>query len=178
MADLTTIARPYAEAVYRVAADTGAEARWAAFLKAAAAVLERDDVREMLSRPSLPEAGIIDALAEAFGAKPADGELEFLRTLVENRRLTALPDIHRRFEELRAEAAGEVEALIRTALPLNAAQLDGLNTALEKRFGKKVVSRVEEDPALIGGVRVVVGDLNIDLSVRGQLQHMAAALKS
>lgn len=178
MADISTLARPYAEAAFRVASNDGALDQWSSFLGAASAVVADPVVRELVGRPSLPAASLLSAITSAFGSALGEKETNFLTVLVENKRLGALPEIATQFETLRAESAGEVEAAIYTAFPLTQEQEQSLTAALERKFSKKVIAHIEEDPSLIGGVRVVVGDLNIDLSVRAQLQHMTAALKS
>jgi F-type H+-transporting ATPase subunit delta len=102
----------------------------------------------------------------------------FVRMLIENHRLTTLPDIAMLYEELKHVHQGEVEAVISSAFPLDDAQRQTLVAGLEKRFARKVKATTEVDASLIGGARIVVGDVVIDGSVAGQLQKMSSALKS
>jgi F-type H+-transporting ATPase subunit delta len=106
---------------------------------------------------------------------PAQG-MNFLRTVVENGRLAALPEMARQFAEQASAVCGESEALIQSAFPVDAAEVAALLPALEKRFGCKLKAAVQVVPELIGGVRVTVGDEVLDTSVKARLAQMQAAL--
>jgi F-type H+-transporting ATPase subunit delta len=177
MAEVATIARPYAEAVFRLAESSGALAEWSRALAAIAPVAAHPDVQASIADPNLgaePLYGLLMALTKADLPKEAQ---HFVRLLIANDRLTLLPEIHRLYEELKHEREGIVEAKIASAFPLDDTQLKNLVAGLERRFKRQVQPQVAVDPQLIGGVRIAVGDEVIDGSVRGKLADMAAVLK-
>ena len=175
MAEAVTIARPYAEAVFALA-DKGRDlARWSRTLATMAAVSANPDVRRAVGDPNFSADQVYGLFAAASGDLAGE-EQNFLRVLIENDRLSALPEIAAIYEDLKNEREGVVEALITTAFPLDKSQLDALVQEIEARFKRKVQPQVSVDAALIGGVRMQVGDEVIDGSVRGRLAAMAAAL--
>jgi F-type H+-transporting ATPase subunit delta len=175
MAEAVTIARPYAEAVFALADKGGGLARWSRTLATMAAVAANPDVRRAVGDPNLSAEQVYGLFAAASGDLAGE-EQNFLRVLIENDRLSALPEIAETYEELKNEREGVVEALITTALPLDKSQLAALVEEIEARFKRKVQVQVNVDSGLIGGVRMQVGDEVIDGSVRGRLAAMAAAL--
>ena len=175
MAEAVTIARPYAEAVFALADKGGDLGRWSRTLAALAAVAENAEVRRTVGNPNLTADQVYGLFAAASGDLAGE-EQNFLRVLIENDRLAALPEIAAIYEELKNEREGVVEAVITSAFPLDKGQLDALVAEIEGRFKRKVQPQVKVDDALIGGVRMQVGDEVIDGSVRGRLAAMAAAL--
>jgi F-type H+-transporting ATPase subunit delta len=175
MAEAVTIARPYAEAVFALADKGGGLARWSRTLATMAAVAANPDVRRAVGDPNLSAEQVYGLFAAASGDLAGE-EQNLLRVLIENDRLSALPEIAETYEELKNEREGVVEALITTALPLDKSQLAALVEEIEARFKRKVQVQVNVDAGLIGGVRMQVGDEVIDGSVRGRLAAMAAAL--
>lgn len=177
MAEIATIARPYAEAAFRFAEGSGATAAWSAALEKLAAVAESPEIAQLLGNPRISAAQLSELLASLSG--DSDAHLrKLVSTLVENKRVEVLPSVYRQFEALRNEREGTVDAHIDSALPLDDSQLAGLVAELENRFKRKIRPQVSIDAALIGGARVRVGDEVIDGSVRGKLASMAAALKN
>jgi len=176
MAEIATLARPYAEAVFRLADAGSALAVWSGTLRNLAQVAAHPDMQECLAKYDLTGA----QLRELFlSLCPADISVEaknFVQLLIEYDRLTLLPEIFEQFETLKNEREGVVDAQITSAFPLEGAQLASLVTDLEKRFKRKINPQVSIDRELIGGVRVVIGDEVIDGSVRGKLNAMAAGL--
>lgn len=175
MAEAVTIARPYAEAVFRLADAGGALAKWSQTLAVMAQVAANPDVRAAIGNPNLDSGGLYGLVAGACGDLATDAQ-NLLRVLIDNDRLSLLPEIRDLFEELKNEREGVVDAVIATAYPLADGELSSLVADLEKRFRRKVNPRVSVDPELIGGVRVQVEDEVIDGSVRGKLAAMAAVL--
>jgi F-type H+-transporting ATPase subunit delta len=176
MAENVTIARPYAEAVFQLAKDKQALSHWSEMLQFAAAVASRPEVRELIGNPRVTTKQIGDFFIGVCGER-LDGEARnFILVLIENRRLTVLPEIHELYEELKEDQEGLVEAIITSAFPLSDEQVGQLSARLEAKYRRKVQARVVVDKALIGGVRIQVGDEVTDASVRGRLEQLAQTL--
>jgi len=175
MAEAATIARPYAEAVFALADAAAALGKWSQMLSVMAAVAANPEARAAAANPRLAPSQVYGLFAAACGDLTTEAQ-NFVRALIENGRLELLPEIRDRYEGLKNEREGVVDALITTAFPLEAGQLSALATGLEIRFKRKVKPQVNVDAGLIGGVRVQVGDEVIDGSVRGKLAAIAAAL--
>jgi F-type H+-transporting ATPase subunit delta len=174
MAELSTIARPYAEALFGAALDdkkTGL-AGWSELAGAMAQVAAQHDVREALSNPRLDDAQRVQIFADLLKGKLPPFARNFIELLVANDRLLLLPLIAEQFEALKNRHEGTAQADIVSAFELSAAQVKDLVAGLEKKFGLKLKARVAVDASLIGGVRVAVGDQVLDTSVRAQLARM------
>ena len=177
MAEPSTIARPYAEAVFKLADGQGKLADWSAALANLAAVAADERVRRAVGDPNLPAAKVA-GLFIAILAGRLSGEAENLvRVLAQNGRLDVLSEIRLQYEALRNEREGVIEAQVISAFELGEAQLADLVVRLEKKTGRKVKAKVSVDKELIGGVRVVLGDKVIDGSARAQLGALENALK-
>jgi len=178
MAELTTIARPYAEAAFRLARDENALPVWSEMLRFVGVVVAEPKVAAALDNPNL-SAGDKEALLLSLCGEHLNGEgRNFVRILVDADRVALLPQIRELFGMLKDEAEGVARARIDSAFPLSEAQLADLRAALEKRFGKKVEATVAVDPALIGGARITVGDTVIDGTVQAKLAAMAHQLRA
>jgi F-type H+-transporting ATPase subunit delta len=176
MAENVTIARPYAEAVFQLAKDRNALSQWSDMLQFAAAVASRPEVQALIGNPRVTPRQVGDFFI-AVGGERLNGEARnFVLVLNENRRLGLLPEIHELYEQLKEEQEGIVEAVITSAFPLSDEQLGRLSAKLEAKYRRKVQPKVVVDPALIGGVKIQVGDEVTDASLRGRLEHMAQTL--
>ena len=178
MAELTTIARPYAEAAFRIARDENALAAWSEKLRFAATLIGDPRVAAAMDNPKLTSGDKAALLLSLCGEKLDVLGRNFVRVLVEADRASLLPQISELFEALKNDVDGVAKARIDTALPLTDAQLGELTAALEKHFARKIEATVNVDPELIGGARITVGDTVIDASVAAQLQAMATQLHS
>jgi len=176
MAEPSTVARPYAEAAFRLADAGGALAKWSEMLAAAAQVASDARVRASIGDPNLSDAKVAGLFISILSLS-GEGE-NFVRVLAENGRLTLLPEIRAQFETLKNERESVVEAEISSAFELSQAQLADLVARLEKKTGRKVKARVRVDQSLIGGVKVALGDKVIDGSARAQLGALENALKA
>ncbi|MCC6610449.1 MAG: F0F1 ATP synthase subunit delta [Burkholderiales bacterium] len=176
MAEIATIARPYAEAVFKLAESGGQFDPWAALLGRLSQAIEHPDVRACIGNPNVSAAKLTDVLVSVMGAGVSAEAKNFVQLVVANRRLEAVGEIRALYEDMVNERKGVVDAEITSAFPLEDAQLEELVGSLERRFKRKVEPHVTVDQALIGGVAVKVGDEVIDGSVRGKLAAMSTAL--
>lgn len=177
MAELATIARPYAEAAFAAVRDTGVSPVQAAdALDQLAAVTSDPALREVVGSPKVSAQQLAELILGALPAAAPAALQNLVGMLSENRRLAALPQVAEQFRELKDAAEGRVEAVISSAFPIEGAALDDLVQALERKYGRKLHANVEIDPSLIGGVRVAVGDEVLDTSVRARLEQMKVAL--
>ena len=178
MAETATIARPYAEAVFALADKAGASAKWLAMLASMAHVAGNPEMQACISNPNVGEKALYDLVIALCKEDFPPEARNFVRVLIANGRLALLPEIHAQFAELKNEREGVLEAEIRSAFPLDNAQINGLVADISRRFKRRVQPRVTLDKDLIGGVHITVGDEVVDGSVRGKLADMATALKS
>jgi len=178
MAELTTIARPYAEAAFRIAQEADVLPAWSQMLRFLAEVAADPQMAAALDNPKLT-AGDKSALLLSVGGERLDAQgKSFVRVLVEADRVGVLPQIRTLFETLKNDADGVAHARIDSAFPLTDAQAAELKAALEKRFGRKIEATVNVDPALGGGARITVGDTVIDGTIEAQLAAMATQLRA
>lgn len=177
MAEISTIARPYAEAVFEFADRGGQLEQWSAMLDTLINVADHVEVRALLGNPNVSRGQLAELVLSLCGDALTPEARNLVHTLVDNARLPAAAQVKQQFEQLKHEREGMIEAEIGTAYALDDAQLASLVAGLEARFKRKIRPRVTVERELIGGVRVVVGDEVIDGSVRGRLAAMAAALK-
>ena len=177
MAELSTIARPYADALFETARGSGEGLdKWLAIVEELAALMKHPQVAEVVADPKLADDQVVGLLAGLVRQPlPAEG-LNFLRLLVTNQRLEVLPEVAVQFRQLKNQAEGVADCLIETAFPLADGQVNDLLAALAKRFGTKLRPTVQVNPQLIGGVRIAVGDQVLDNSVRARLNQMQTAL--
>jgi F-type H+-transporting ATPase subunit delta len=178
MAEASTIARPYAEAVFRLADSQGKLAEWSGVLANIAAVAADERIRAAVSDPNLPAAKVAGLFISVLSGKLSGDAENLVRVLAENGRLDVLAEMRTQYEALRNEREGVVEAEVYTAFDLEDAQLADLVARLEKNTGRKVKATVRLDKNLIAGVKVVLGDKVIDGSARAQLGALENALKA
>jgi F-type H+-transporting ATPase subunit delta len=179
MAELSTIARPYAEALFAAAradAAAGALDRWLAVLEEIAAVAAHPDVAQAVRDPKLTNEQIHALLAGLVKSPRPEAIDNFLKLVIDNDRIVALPEIARQFRRLKNEAEGAADCLIESAFPLTEQQINELLWGLARKFGLKLKPEVKVDPGLIGGVRVTVGDHVLDTTVKTRLAQMHATL--
>jgi len=178
VAEPSTVARPYAEAAFKLADAQGKLADWSAALGNLAAVSADARVRASIGDPNLSSAKVAGLFLSILSGKLSGEAENYVRVLAENGRLEVLPEIRAQFEALKNEREGVVEAEITSAFEMDSPQLADLVARLEKNTGRKVRAKVSVDKSLIGGVRVVIGDKVIDGSARAQLAALETALKA
>jgi F-type H+-transporting ATPase subunit delta len=172
MAELATIARPYAEALFKA----GAGAAEAEQVNALAAITADAQLRQFADNPKVSAQQVFDVICAVAKSPLAPKVAGFLRTLLDNNRLAALPEIASQFQALVNARSGVSDALIESAFPIDAGALPAVVASLEQRFKRKLKATVAVKPELIGGIRVVVGDEVLDTSVRARLEQMKTAL--
>jgi F-type H+-transporting ATPase subunit delta len=180
MAELSTIARPYAEALFASATEgkpaAGALDQWLAVVAEMAAVAGHPEVARVVGDPNLGATRVFELVRGLIRMPlPAGGE-NFLKLVVDNGRLAALPEVARQFRAMKNAAEGQADCLIESALPLSEAQVGDLLGSLSRKFGLKLIPEVKVDPDLIGGVRVSVGDHVLDDTIKTRLARMHTAL--
>ncbi|NPC59235.1 F0F1 ATP synthase subunit delta [Caenimonas soli] len=174
MAELATIARPYAEALFKSAkSDLNGTAQW---LEALAAVAGNSQLLQFADNPKVTHQQVFDVVSDVAKVQLPPAATNFLRAVIENGRLPALPEIAAQFRALKNAQSGSSDAVVYSAFPIAASSLGDVAGVLEKRFGRKLNLTVQEDPSLIGGIRVVVGDEVLDTSVKARLEQMKVAL--
>ena len=175
MAELATIGRPYAEALFKAVGSSDASAVLAQ-MQALAAVAGHADMLRFADNPKVTPEQVVSVITGAAKITLDAKVGNLLRTVIDNGRLPALPEIAAQFNALVKSRSGTSDAVIESAFPIDGAALADLVATLEKRFGRKLVARVEVNSSLIGGVRVVVGDEVLDTSVKARLDKMKLAL--
>ena len=185
MADNNTVARPYAQAVFEVAAEHNALDELSQSLGAGSELMSDGQVAAFLARPSLNDQQRLEFLQGLFASAAGEGSVfaggsqhgtNFLKLLLENGRVVALPEIAAQFEALKAAVENTVDAVVTAAAPLSAEQQKEIAASLRKRLGRDVRISTEIDENLIGGAVIRAGDVVIDGSLRARLDGLATAL--
>lgn len=178
MAELTTLARPYAKAAFATARGQDALAQWSHDLQLAALVVANPDMRRILGLPGISESEKAELLCDCFETSPSESVKNFFSLLSENRRLALLPEINTLFQGYRAEFDRTLDVNLSTPYELTDEQQHKLAEALSQKLERKVTIETSLDKTLIGGVVIRTGDMVIDASVRGRLNKLADSLGS
>lgn len=178
MAELTTIARPYAKAAFEYASDAQALPEWFGMLDFVAQAVSNNDVATIISNPALSAQQQGDALLKIVDGNVNDKMVNFIKLLARNQRLEALPAIKTRFEVLKADFDKAVDVNVISATSMTDEQLQRLTEKLTLKLGRKVNIETQVDSSLIGGLIIKAGDMVIDGSVRGKLDKLSETLKA
>ena len=176
MAELATLARPYAKAAFDIAKRSSQLDRWSRLLLIAASTSETPKVATLLASPEVGDQQKAFKLADLCGDEIDDLGRKFLNVLAENKRLTLLPEVHAQFEALKALDERSLDVHVASAFELSGAELDRIVASLKSRFDKEVTVTTEVDKSLIGGAVIRAGDTVIDGSVRGRLNRLGETL--
>lgn len=176
MADHSTIARPYAKAVFELAQEEDKLAHWGSLLQAVAAAVDDARVTELLHNPQVGSAAVGQMIVDALGDRLDLQGRNFIRLLAEYGRIDVLPEIAAGFASLRADAEKTIDVNVTSAAPLSEEHKTQLAASLQQRLGRVVRLHCDIDESLIGGAVVRAGDLVIDSSLRGRLQQLASSL--
>lgn len=179
MADINTIARPYAKAAFEVALDAGKLEKWQEMLSMLAVVASDKNMQPLLNNPNIPSDKLAELLIDVCGGKKVDeyGQ-NFLRLLAQNKRLKALPAIFLAFEEFKAEHEKSVTVTVKSVVELSGKQIKAITSKLETKLNRTIKLKTEVDSSLLGGMIIEANDMVIDGSVRGKLQELSHALQS
>lgn len=177
MSELSTLARPYAEAVFRLAQGENDLAGWSSRVALLAAIVSDPQLARLIADPSVSSDRIATLIIDVAGADLGERGANFVKVLSENGRLSLLPEIGVQVETLKANAEGVVEAMITSAQALTQTQVDELVAGLTAKFNRSVNVQTTVDAELIGGAVIAIGDQVIDGSVKGRLQRMSFALQ-
>jgi len=194
MAEISTIARPYAVAAFNLAKEKKALKEWSEMLGFLAQVAKDEHMFAFINDSKVSRSSS-ETFESLMNAKVSDEDREkallkiaakklnqygenLIKLLIEYKRINVLPEISQAFEVLKATDEGTLEAEIVVASKPSDKEVDTLVKSLEKKFNKKIDARVTIDEAILGGTKVIVGDTVIDASIREQLQNLAYALKA
>ncbi|BFM09833.1 F0F1 ATP synthase subunit delta [Halioxenophilus aromaticivorans] len=178
MAELTTLARPYAKAAFEYAKEQNALAQWASQLSVAAAVSQSEAVGKVLSSPVHTAAEKGNVFVQLCGDTLNPHGQNFVRNLAANKRLGLLPAITELFEEFKANLEKSVDVDVTSAFELPQETLNKLAAALQIKLGRDVTVQSSVDESLLGGVVIRAGDTVIDDSVKGRLAKLAEAMNA
>ncbi len=176
MAEVITLARPYAQALYSLAKETDTLDLWSEALGFLKSVANDATFQSTVNAPDIQVTDVEDLFLSICSDRVSKEVINFIQLFVRNGRLSVLDGVARQYESLKSEDEGVVSAVIQSAFDLDEAQVKAIADILSKKLDKKISPSVTTDPNLIGGVKVYVGDKVWDASVRGRLQHMAATL--
>ncbi len=178
MAEVSTIARPYAKAAFECAAQSKELTEWSSMLALASIISQTDKVKLLLDNPSQGHAAKADTFIELCGDALSGSAKNFIRVLAEHKRLSALAAIALDFETLKASLEQSVDVEVASAFELSDGQQEKLKSALRGRWKKNINLQSKVDPSLIGGVVIRAGDMVIDGSIRGKLSQLAESINS
>ncbi len=178
MAELITLARPYAKAAFEVALQNNALDSWSGMLSLSAAITADETIGELLNSPSLSSEQIADAFVGVCGDELDEKGNNFVHLLAENKRLVLLPEISTLFENLKANQEKSVDVEITTAFEISSEVSSKLAQALKDRLQREIKLATSVDQSLIGGAIIRAGDNVIDGSVRGKLSKLAESMNS
>lgn len=173
MQEKTTIARPYAQAVFETASEESKLSEWSEMLGLLDMVVSDAQMKAVLVNPKLDAAALCDFVQDVCGQGLSETGNNLVKVLADAGRLPFVPEISKLYEQLRAEAEGIVEVSVVSAYELAAEQQASISEMMAKRLGKKVEITSEVDDSLIGGVVIRTGDTVIDASVKGRLKALA-----
>ncbi len=173
-----TLARPYAEATAKLAAETQGWEPWAQRLALLDTLVGDAQIQALAANPGVESSRVAEVILAVCGQALGTEGANLVQLLAENRRLTLLPEIRAQFQALKAIQEGELTAHVTSAYELTAAQLAALVARLEDRYGRRIKATQSTDPELIGGVLIQVGDEVMDASVRGGLEQLSVTLQA
>jgi len=178
MAEISTIARPYAVAIFNLAKEEKTLSEWSDMLSLMSGIIKNEDINSFINDSKVLDTDREKLILNICGDKINASGQNLIKLLVEYKRLSILSEITLLFEELKDKDEGVIEAEIIMAEQPDKKMVAKLLESLEKKFNKKIEGKVVIDKSIIGGTKIIVGDTVIDASVRGQLDNLAYTLKA
>lgn len=178
MQDKTTIARPYAQAVFETASEESKLSEWSVMLGLLEAIVTDAQMKAVLTNPKLDAAALSDFMLGLCGDVLSETGSNLVKVLADAGRLLIIPELNKLYEQLRAEAEGVVDVTVTSAYELASEQQVSITEAMAKRLGRKVEITSDIDDSLIGGVVIRAGDSVIDASVKGRLKELTTQMTS
>ncbi len=176
MQEKTTIARPYAQAVFETASEESKLTEWSEMLGLLEAVVTDPQMKTVLGNPKLDAAALSDFVQGVCGDSLSETGSNMVKVLADAGRLSIVPEINKLYEQLRDDAEGVIEVGVTSAYELTSEQQATISQAMAKRLGRKVEITNDIDESLIGGVIIRAGDSVIDASVKGRLKALATQM--
>jgi F-type H+-transporting ATPase subunit delta len=176
MAELTTVARPYASAIFALAKRDKRLPEWSRMLECLATAAAEEKMAQYLAMPEVTAEAKAYRLADVCGDVMNDAGRSFVNVLAANRRLDLIGEIRQLFEEMRADEERLLDVEVISAYELDIAERNRIIDALKKKHQKEVQLSEKVDPNLLGGAIVRAGDVVIDGTVRGRLEKLVDAL--
>lgn len=177
MAELASLARPYAEAVFELAVEADTIDQWSANLNFLAAIAKEPVMAEVITNPQVDKTTLTNIWLDICEGQLSEAGNNLLKILIENRRLPTIPSLLAQYERLKAEHQGYITVEIASPYPLNDAQIENIKNVLQQRLGKTVEIDHTIDKTLIGGWLIRTGDQVIDMSIKGRIQQLTTELR-
>lgn len=176
MAEISTLARPYAQAIFNLANASNTLKAWSDTLALLSEVAADKSMVEIINNPDVTNEQIVSLFINISKDNLDEQGINFIKLAAENNRLEVIPYIAQSFEVMRAEAEGSIEAQVISAYAVNATQKKSIAAALKKKLGREVIIKTTTDKSLLGGVIIRAGDMVIDGSVKTQLEKITHSL--
>ncbi len=178
MAEISTLARPYAQAIFNLANASNTLKAWSETLALLAEVAANTDMIEIITNPDTSNEQRVTLFTDICKDQLDEQGINFIKLAAENNRLEIMPAIAQSFEAMRAEEEGSIEAQVISAYAVNATQKKSIAAALKEKLGREVIITTKTDKSLLGGVIIRAGDMVIDGSVKTQLEKITHSLLS
>ena len=178
MQEKTTIARPYAQAVYETASEKNKLKEWSEMLGLLETVVTDSQIKAVLGNPKMDAEALSDFILSVCGDALSEAGINLIKVLADARRLAFIPDLRELYEQLRTEAEGTAEVVVSSAYKLTKKQQATISAAMAKRLGRKVEITNDIDDSLIGGIIIRAGDSVIDVSIKGRLKALTTQMTS
>ncbi|MCK5889959.1 MAG: F0F1 ATP synthase subunit delta [Methylococcales bacterium] len=176
MSELLTLARPYAEAVFKTAIEKKSVSEWSDMLAFLSVVMQDEEMTTVVANPKVSQQQLTQLVLDICQDQFSKEGVNFLKLLVENGRLILAPQVSELYEEFKAEHEGYVDVEVISAYALSKEEQKKFAATLEKKLDKKVHITTSIDKTLLGGFLAKAGDMVIDGSIKGQLQQLAKKL--
>lgn len=178
MAEISTLARPYAQAIFNLANANNTLKAWSDTLALLSEVAANESMIEVISNPDVSSEQTVSLFLDVCKDNLDEQGINLVKLAAENDRLEIFPHIAESFEVMRAEEEGSIEAQVTSAYAVNATQKKSIAAALKEKLGREVTIKTNTDKSLLGGVIIRAGDIVIDGSVKTQLEKITHSLLS